>query len=123
MEVDLSTPQIGIGLGIKEYEIYSRYCEKEELQPILNSMMVFPALVYVFEELKQDDGIDNYSGRNWYISLSRAYEKRGVNLEDEILNSEKPSVQLAQEAMELPLNAALTKIAELFENVEEEEDN
>ena len=123
MEVDLSTPQIGIGLGIKEYEIYFRYCEKEELQPILNSMMVFPALVYVFEELKQDDGIDNYSGRNWYISLSRAYEKRGVNLEDEILNSEKPSVQLAQEAMELPLNAALTKIAELFENVEEEEDN
>lgn len=123
MEVDLSTSQIGIGLGIKEYEIYSRYCEKEELQPLLNSMMVFPALVYVFEELKQDDGIDNYAGRNWYVSLSRAYEKRGVNLEDEILNSEKTSVQLAQEAMELPLTAALSKIAELFENVEEEEDN
>lgn len=122
MEVDLSTPQIGIGLGLQEYEIYSRFCDKEVFQPILNSMMVFPALVYVFEELKQENGIDNYAGRNWYISLSKAYEKRRVDLEDELLNSEKTSVQLAQEAMELPLNVALSKFADLFENGEEEED-
>lgn len=122
MEVDLSTAQIGIGLGVQEYEIYSRFCYKEELQTILNAMIVFPALVYVFEELKQENGIDNYAGRNWYISLSKAYEKRGVNLEDELLNSDKTSVQLAQEAMELPLNAALRKFVDLFENGEEEED-
>lgn len=123
MEVDLSTAQIGIGLGLQEYEIYSRFCDKEEFQPILNSMMVFPALVYVFEELKQDNGIDSYAGRNWYISLSKAYEKRGIDLEDELLNSDKTSVQLAQEAMELPLNAALRKFADLFENGEEEEES
>ena len=122
MEVDLSTAQIGIGVGLQEYEIYSRFCDKEELQPILNAMMIFPALVYVFEELKQENGIDSYSGRNWYVSLSKAYEKRGVDLEDELLNSDKTSVQLAQEAMELPLNAALRKFADLFENGEEEED-
>lgn len=95
MEVDLSTAQIGIGVGLQEYEIYSRFCDKEELQPILNAMMIFPALVYVFEELKQENGIDSYSGRNWYVSLSKAYEKRGVDLEDELLNSDKTSVQLA----------------------------
>lgn len=122
MEVDLSTAQIGIGLGMQEYEIYSRFCNKEELQPILNSMLVFPALVYVFEELKQENGIDNYAGRNWYISLLKAYEKRGVDLEDELVNSDKTSVQLAQEAMELPLNTALRKFVDLFENGEEEED-
>lgn len=122
MEIDLTTAQIGIGVGLQEYEIYSRFCDKEELQPILISMMIFPALVYVFEELKQENGIDNYSGRNWYVSLSKAYEKRGVNLEDELLNSDKTSVQLAQEAMELPLNAALRKFVDLFENGEEEED-
>ena len=79
MEVELSTAQIGIGLGLEEYEIYSRFCDKEKFQPILNSMMVFPALVYVFEELKQENGIENYAGTNWYISLSKAYEKRGVD--------------------------------------------
>lgn len=122
MEIDLSTAQIGIGVGLQEYEIYSRFCDKEELQPILNSMIIFPALVYVFEELKQENGIDNYSGRNWYVSLSKAYEKRGIDLADELLNSDKTSVQLAQEAMELPLNAALRKFADLFENGEEEDD-
>lgn len=122
MEIDLSTAQIGIGVGLQKYEIYSRFCDKEELQPILNSMMIFPALVYVFEELKQENGIDNYSGRNWYVSLSKAYEKRGIDLADELLNSDKTSVQLAQEAMELPLNAALRKFADLFENGEEEDD-
>lgn len=122
MEIDLSTAQIGIGVGLQEYEIYSRFCDKEELQPILNSMMIFPALVYVFEELKQENGIDNYSGRNWYVSLSKAYEKRGIDLADELLNSDKTSVQLVQEAMELPLNAALRKFADLFENGEEEDD-
>lgn len=122
MEVELSTAQIGIGLGLEEYEIYSRFCDKEKFQPILNSMMVFPALVYVFEELKQENGIENYAGTNWYISLSKAYEKRGVDLENELLYSDKTSVQLAQEAMELPLNAALRKFADLFESGEEEED-
>ena len=116
MEVDLSTARL------QEYEIYSRFCDKEEFQPILNSMMVFPALVYVFEELKQENEIDNYEGRNWYISLSKAYEKRGVNLKNELLTSYKTSVQLAQEAMELPLNAALRKFADLFETGDEEED-
>lgn len=121
MEVDLSMSQIGIGLGIEEYNIYSRFCCKEEFQPILNSMIIFPALVYVFEELKQENGIDNYEDRNWYISLSKAYEKRGVNLEDELLNSDKTSIQLSQEAMELPLNVALSKFVDLFESSEVEE--
>ena len=45
-----------------------------------------------------------------------------IMVEDELLNSDKTSVQLAQEAMELPLNAALRKFADLFENGEEEGD-
>ena len=43
-------------------------------------------------------------------------------MENELLYSDKTSVQLAQEAMELPLNAALRKFADLFETGEEEED-
>ncbi len=122
VEVELSTSHIRIGLGLEEYNIYSRFCDKEEFQAILNSMIVLPALVFVFEELKQEDGIENYEGTNWYISLSRAYKKRGVNLENELQNTEKPSIQLAQEAMKLPLSAALSKLTDLFENGEEEEE-
>lgn len=122
LEVDLSDSQIGIGLGTEDYKIYSRFCDKETFQPILNTMLIFPALVYVFEELKQEEEFGNYESRHWYISLSRAYDKRGVSLKDELINAEKTSVQLAQEAMELPINMALRKLVDLFENVDEEEE-
>jgi hypothetical protein len=121
MEVDLGSSQIGIGLGLQEFEIYSKFFDKVQFQPLLNTMVVFPALVYVFEELKQDDGIENNDGKKWFVSLSKAYEKRGINLEEEIKSNEKTSVQLAQEAMELPLTAALKTMSDIFDTNEEEE--
>lgn len=122
MEVNIDSAQIKIGLGTQEYNTYSRFCRKIQFQPILNSMIVFPALVYVFEELKQENGIEANQGKAWYISLSKAYEKRGINFIDEIRNESKISVQLAQEAMELPLSKALSIFTELFEKMEDEED-
>ncbi|SHK77321.1 hypothetical protein SAMN02745136_03308 [Anaerocolumna jejuensis DSM 15929] len=122
MDVNIDSSLIKIGLGTQEYETYSRFCKKAQFQPILNSMLVFPALVYVFEELKQEIGIEANQGKAWYISLDKAYEKRGINFIDEIKDDTKTSVQLAQEAMELPLSKALSMFTELFENMEEEED-
>ncbi len=121
MDVNIDSSLIKIGLGTQEYETYSRFCKKAQFQPILNSMLVFPALVYVFEELKQETGIEANQGKAWYISLDKAYEKRGVNFIDEIKDDTKTSVQLAQEAMELPLSKALSMFTELFENMEEED--
>ncbi|MEG0181113.1 MAG: hypothetical protein RR657_04425 [Peptostreptococcaceae bacterium] len=122
MDVNIDSSLIKIGLGEAEYEIYSRFCKKTQFQPILNSMIVFPALVYVFEELKHTTGIEANQGKIWYISLGKAYEKRGVNFVDEINDDTKTSIQLAQEAMELPLSKALYTFSELFENMEDEED-
>ena len=122
MDVNIDSSLIKIGLGVQEYEIYSRFCKKPQFQPILNSMIVFPALVYVFEELKQETGIESNQGKTWYISLDMAYEKRGVNFIEEINDETKTSIQLAQEAMELPLGKALAMFTELLENLEDEED-
>lgn len=123
MIVDIDSQQIKIGLGTQEYELYSKFCKKIQFQPILNSMIVLPALVYVFEELKQENGIEANEGKAWFVSLNKAYEKRGINFADEIQNEGKTSVQLAQEAMETPLSEALAMLSELFENTEEEEDS
>lgn len=122
IDVSLDSSQIRIGLGTQEYDTYSRFCKKSQFQPILNSMLVFPALVYVFEELKQETGVEANEGKAWYISLDKAYEKRGLNFIQEIMYADKTSVQLAQEAMELPLSKAFSTFAELFENMEDEED-
>ncbi|WP_312702454.1 hypothetical protein [Sedimentibacter sp.] len=122
IDVNIDSPQIKIGLGTQEYETYAHFCKKAQFQPILNSMLIFPALVYVFEELRQETGIEANQGKAWYISLSKAYEKRGINFIDEINDELKTSIQLAQEAMELPISKALSMFTELFENADEEED-
>ena len=121
-KIDIDSAQIKIGLVAQEYEIYSRYCKKSQFQPILNSMIVFPALIYVFEELKQETGIEANQGKSWYISLDKAYEKRGIDFITEIKDETKTSFHLAQEAMELPLSKAIPMFTELFENIEDEED-
>lgn len=122
MDVNIDSSQIKLGLGTQEYELYLRFCKKVQFQPVLNSMIVLPALVYVFEELRQENSIENHEGKAWFVSLNKAYEKRGINFIDEIQSGEKTSVQLAQEAMEIPLSKALVMLSELFENAEEEED-
>lgn len=119
IEVELESNKIKIGLGTDEYSIYTRFFKKPEMQAILNSMIILPALVFVFEELKQDNGIEQFRNRKWYEALERAYDKRGVNLENEILSGEKKSIVLAQEAMDLPISHALTQISNIYE-IEEE---
>lgn len=121
MDVDLNSSRIKIWLSSDEYSVYSRFCDKTEFQPILNAMIILPALVYVFEELKQEDGIEINQDQEWFISLDRAYRKRGIEFVDEIQDEDKSSIVLAQEAMELPLNAAFSKLAGLFENDDEED--
>ena len=90
------------------------------MQPILNAMVIFPALIYVFEELKQygEDKID-YTGRKWYKSLVKSYQKRGENFEAKI--ESELSISLAQEAMEFPLSKAFANISAL-EDIELEDD-
>ena len=101
-------------------DIYAVYSTKTELQALFNSILVLPALVYVFEELKQEGGEETYHNKEWFLALEKSYSKRGVVFMEEVLNAEKTSYQLAQEAMELPITKALNQIPVFYETTEEE---
>lgn len=119
-EINLDSSKIRIGLSSKDYDIYAVYSTKTELQALLNSILVLPALVYVFEELKQEGGEETYHNKEWFLALEKSYSKRGVVFMEEVLNAEKTSYQLAQEAMELPLTKALNQIPAFYETTEED---
>lgn len=120
-EVNLESSKIRIGLCSKDYDIYSSYAKKSELQSVFHAMLVLPTLVFVFEELKQEGGYEQYHSRDWFMALEKSYGKRGINFMEEVLTSDKNSIQLAQEAMELPLSKAFEQIP-LFYNLMEEDD-
>lgn len=119
-EINLDSTKIRIGLGTKDFDVYSFYSRKTELQSLFHSMLILPALVYVFEELKQDGGEEIYHNKEWFLALEKAYQKRGIVFMDEVLNPEKTSYQLAQEAMELPLSKAFDQIPIFYETTEED---
>ena len=77
-EINLDSPKIRIGLGTKDYDVYAVYSGKTELQSIFHSMLILPALVYVFEELKQEGGEETYHNKEWFLALEKAYSKRGI---------------------------------------------
>lgn len=83
-------------------------------------MLILPALVYVFEELKLEGGVETYHNKEWFLALEKSYAKRGILFIEEVLNSDKTSYQLAQEAMELPLSKAFSQIPMLFDVTEED---
>ena len=96
------------------------YSQTAELQSIFHTMIILPALVYVFEELKIDGGEETYHNKEWFLALEKSYKKRGINFMEEVLDTEKTSYQLAQEAMELPISKALNQIPLLYNNSEED---
>ncbi|MBR4026853.1 MAG: hypothetical protein IKJ01_04765 [Lachnospiraceae bacterium] len=112
--VELNSPKIKIGLCTKEYNLYNKYAGMEETRILVNSLIVLPALVYVFEELRQEDNEETYKERLWYISLVRAYRKKGINLREVLMDETKTSYECAQEAMDLAINLALEGLEEIF---------
>lgn len=107
-------------MGTKDYDIYAMYSGKTELQSLFHSMLILPALVYVFEELRQEGGEETYHNKEWFLALEKSYAKRGITFMEEVLNPEKTSYQLAQEAMELPLSKAFDQIPIFFDTTEED---
>ena len=121
IEVNLESNKIRIGLTTKDYDVYTTYAGKNQLQSIFHAMLVLPTLVFVFEELKQDGGEEQYHSKAWFIALEKSYAKRGLNFMHEVLNTDKNSITLAQEAMELPISKAFSQIP-MFYDISEEED-
>lgn len=119
-EINMESSKIRIGLGTKDYEVYAQYANQTGMQAILHAMLILPALVYVFEELKLDGGEETYHNKDWFLALEKSYAKRGVSFMDEVLDPEKTSYQLAQEAMELPLSKAFEQIPLFFDTTEED---
>ena len=112
-DIEFSSDKIKIDLNAKDYAVYRRHCANPTMQPILNAMIILPALVYVFDELKADTNFDTCGSMGWFLSLKAAYRRRNIDLAAHL--AEKTSLELAQEVMQSPLTKALESIAHVFD--------
>ena len=81
-----------------------------EIQPIMHSMIIVPALIHVFEELKTADLFD-YGSCRWFKALKKAC-KDNLQIElDEQGIKNMDSYKTAQLLMDSPTMKALEYLA------------
>ena len=111
-KVNLEGSRIRISLYEKDYDKYfSKASGSTEARDVLNSIVVFPALVQVFSTLiNERDDLTKYSGRNWFVSLEKSFLARGVDFRNRLEDEEIDGFTLAQEVMELPIGKSIQGI-------------
>ena len=122
MNVDISNKKILIELPEKDHGYFALINKVPALQAALNSMVVVPALVYVFEEIKNtkwEDRFTDYDGLTWYRSIRKVLlERFSINIESREFNAEN-TVALAQRIIHEPIHEGLSALLAIEQDSDE----
>lgn len=119
MEIDMDGDKIAVTLSGDSFGRYKNLASELKYQPAFHSMLIMPALIYVFETLHRE-GIDNYNDKRWFIALNKTLSKSNVTLNAETLDN-TPSYTLAQKILDMPVDRALSALAEWSDDESEED--
>lgn len=117
MRIDMDQEKIAISLSDESFQNYKLLSVNPSLFPVLHSMIIVPALIYVFETMRRE-GIEEYEDRRWFAAVAKTLKKYGMSL-DETTLSNMDSYDLAQKLLDVPIDKALDAIAMLDDNGEE----
>ena len=119
MEIDMEGNKIAVTLSGDSFGRYKNLASELKYQPPFHSMIIMPALIYVFETLYRE-GIENYNDKRWFAAISKTLSKYNVTLNRETLEN-TPSYTLAQKILDLPVDRALSALAEWSDDESEED--
>lgn len=119
MTVDMSYEKIRIGLNITDYVNYSQLSQNPNKVESVNSIIIFPALIYIFEQLKKDFTETDYTEYKWFRALENIFKKNGQELNKELLENEI-SIDLAQRVLNYPIERAFNSLTNEDEGDDEE---
>ena len=119
MEIDMEGNKIAVTLSGDSFGRYKNLASELKYQPAFHSMIIMPALIYVFETLHRE-GLENYNDKRWFTAISKTLSKYDVTLNRETLEN-TPSYTLAQKILDLPVDRALSALAEWSDDESEED--
>lgn len=115
-EIELYDNKIRIGLNITDYENY--FMNVQNKASIINAFLIYPTLIYVFERIKES--FDEFTDYRWFNALGKMFKNYSLELNEDLVSS-KPSIELAQKVMNLPVSKALVDVGTTCDNYEEEQ--
>ena len=112
---ELGSPKIQIIVEEKTYDEYIKYHNNPLMEPITNTLLVMPAIAYMVETLR-DYGSDHpYKTQFWYQKFKKACKLQGKDFEQDIIDSEKSSLEIAQELLRYPIGRAFESLSRVIE--------
>lgn len=119
MTIDMDYEKIRIGLNITDYVNYSQLSQNPNKVDSANSVIIFPALIYIFEQLKKDFNETDYTEYKWFRALENIFKKNGEELNKGLLENEI-SIDLAQRVLNYPIERAFNSLINEDEGDDEE---
>ncbi|MGC7872071.1 hypothetical protein ACPUYX_11145 [Desulfosporosinus sp. SYSU MS00001] len=118
MQIEIDGDKIKLFLCNEEFYNYKNVAAVPTFQALLHAALILPALIYTFETLRRS-GTDEYEMYHWFKAIEKALSKSNIKLNQETLEN-KPSYELAQKLLALPISRGLKSILNF--GTEEEED-
>lgn len=115
---DFDTDRIKITVDEAVYRVYLQYKDNVQMQPLVYSLLLLPALVDVLDALRAQ-GIEDYEGKRWFVTFDKMFEISGKDFVDDVIYGEKTIIEVAQDMLRLPIGKAFTCIPELLGDGEE----
>lgn len=119
MRINIDSDKIAVVLDSANFQNYKVMISMPGMISVFHSMIIMPALIYVFETLRRE-GIEEHSQKRWCQGIRKALERANIELSADTLEN-IPSYELAQKILDLPVNRALRDISSTGENESEDE--
>jgi len=117
MKIDIDGEKIAINLCNDCFQNYKVVLASPIFLSVFHSMLIMPALIYVFETLRRE-GTEYYESRRWYKAIKKTLSKYNIELDEDSLTMH-PSFDLAQKLLDLPVNKAFSALVSLDDEEEE----
>ena len=119
MTVDMNSEKIRIALNKTDYINYHQLSQNSNNINIINSIIIFPALIFIFEQLKKDFDENDFADYKWFRALRKIFEKNNQSLNKDLLENEL-SIDLAQKILNYPIERAFNSLKDENDGDDEE---
>lgn len=104
--VDLGQQKIIISIPEKTYQQYFNIQGYLDIQPVMHSMIIVPALVCVFSELMKTDDLYEMEYYRWFRALKKACQGLNIILDSDGLK-QMNAFKVAQQLLDGPIGKAI----------------
>lgn len=113
IKVDLGNQKINIILPESQFIDYRKLINKNALQTATHSMLILPALIHVFNEIKVS-GIEPFENLNWFKALTKALKKLNIELDEDTIMELVP-FKTSQDLIDMPIERGFISLSNLYD--------